>query len=343
MHGTIHLFERLPRIDEAAIIGSVPIAHAPVRATPLVGLIQNPRSHGNEAHGPAPARGPNVLARTPRRRADLADVLTEFAKARVDYVAIDGGDGTVRDVLTCGAGVFGETWPALIVLPTGKTNALAHDLGVPRDWSLDHALAAAKRGKIARRHTLVVSQRDDARNQVRGFVLGAGAFTRAIALGQKSHKLGAFDNAVVVLTAAWSVVQALLGSEGNAWRRGTHMRVGGPDGEELPHRGGLPANERYLLFASTLERFPTGLNPFRGLREGMRLAVLDNSKRGLLFRLGAIFRGTASARTKARGHHAFAADAVDFDIGEEFILDGEAFPAGQYRLSAGSRLRFVVP
>ena len=60
----------------------------------------------------------------------------------IDYLVVDGGDGTVRDVLTCGAGIFGESWPTLIVLPNGKTNALAADLGLPTNWSLSDAMEA---------------------------------------------------------------------------------------------------------------------------------------------------------------------------------------------------------
>jgi len=173
--------------------------------------------------------------------------------------------------------------------------------------------------------------------------MGGGAFTRAVALGQKSHKLGAFDAAVVVVTALWTAAQALLGTKGNDWRRGTPMRLTGEDGEVLPHFGGLPPEERYFLLASTLRRFPGGINPYRGVDEALRVGVLDNPSRGLLLRLGAIAFGTASKATRARGLHVFGTEAMDFDIADRFILDGEAFPAGQYRLSAGNNLRFIVP
>ena len=63
----------------------------------------------------------------------------------------------------------------------------------------------------------------------------------------------------------------------------------------------------------------------------------------MLLRLGALARGTGSARTLARGGHLIGAEAITLDLGECFILDGEAFPAGEYRLSAGAPLRFVVP
>lgn len=343
MDGTIHLFEHLPQVDERPLAAGRDFAPASVRNRPLVGLIRNARSYRNLREGLSEGAHDGVIVRTPHKRGELPAIIAEFAAERVDYIAIDGGDGTVRDVLTCGAGVFGDAWPSLIVLPTGKTNALAHDLGIPVDWTLDEALAAARRGRVLRRQPVVVTQRDNARAQVRGFVLGGGAFTRAIALGQRSHDLGAFNAAVVGLTAMGSVVQAMFGGARNAWRRGTRMRLRGSDGRELEHHGGLPQDERYVVFASTLERLPAGLSPFRGLAGPLRLAVFDNPSRSLLLRLGSIYVGRASDATKKLGYHAFDEETVDLDIGEAFILDGEAFPPGHYCLSAGAKLRFVVP
>jgi len=343
MHGTIHLFERLPQVDEAQIARPRSMAGAAVRKQPLVGLIRNQRSHRNESRNCDDGEREGVVVACPAKRSELLAILSDFASRQVDYIAIDGGDGTVRDVLTCGAGIFGDSWPELIVLPAGKTNALAHDLGIPSGWTLDEALSAARNGNIVRRQPLVVSQRDDERSQVRGFVLGGGAFTKAISLGQRSHNLGAFNGAVVGLTTAWSLAQALIGGANNPWRRGTMMQLRDNEGRELPHCGGLPLDQRYVLFASTLQSFPTGLDPFKPIEDPLRLALMDNSSLGLLLRLGAIVRGTASEKTRARGFHALGAEAFELDIGEHFILDGEAFPSGQYRLSAGSKLRFVVP
>lgn len=269
----------------------------------------------------------------------MAEILADFAARRVDCIAIDGGDGTVRDVLSCGAGIFGESWPMLVILPHGKTNALALDLGIPTDWTLEDALAAIRNGGIVRRQPLVITQRDNAEAQVRGFIMGAGVFVRCIALGQRSHDLGAFNAAVVGMTTMWSLLQAFFGGRTNPWRRGTHMRVRGEDGGEIEHLGGLPADQRYLLFASTLEKFPAGLKPFRGLTDTLRVALLDNPKRGLLLRFGALIRGTASAATMRRGAHVFDGEGMELDLADSFILDGEAFPAGHYRLNAGAKLR----
>ena len=43
------------------------------------------------------------------------------------------------------------------------------------------------------------------------------------------------------------------------------------------------------------------------------------------------------------GFHRIDADQLDLELGDRFILDGEYFPAGRYRLRQGPELRFVVP
>jgi diacylglycerol kinase (ATP) len=342
MHGAIHLFDRLPQVDTPQpTAGGRPVA--PARAEPLVGLIRNPHSHGNAGTSANLADLPPVILATPSRRNELPEILADFAQQRVDYIAIDGGDGTVRDVLTCGASAFGDSWPALIIMPSGKTNALAHDLGIAPNWSLAQALESARLDRTVIRRPLVVAQRDNESAQVRGFVMGAGAYSTAISLGQDAHDFGAFNAAVVGITTVWSLLQALFGGPGNIWRRGTRMRLRDPEGADLQHAGGLPADERYLMFSSTLEKFPAGLRPFKGIDAALRLAVLDNARRGLLLRLPRIFRGTAGRGARRRGFHAHGLDAFDFDISDRFILDGEAFPPGSYRVTPGPRLRFIVP
>lgn len=341
MQGTVHLFDRLPEVAKPdAPAGG---AAAPVRQVPLIGVIRNPRSHRNTDAPPEWTGRASVLLETPTQRSELQAILARFAERRVDYIVVDGGDGTVRDVLTCGAGIFGETWPPLIVLPNGKTNALAVDLGLSPGWSLAEALEATQSGGIEQRRPLVVAQRDNADARVQGFVFGAGAFTAAVSLGQRAHRRGAYNAAGVFVTAIWGLFQALFGGARNPWRRGTAMRLSDGQGRELAHSGIGRADERYLVFASTLRRLPAGIHPFGALKGALRLAVIDNSRFGLVARMPIVFRGVISDALLRRGYHVHALDTLRLDIGDRFILDGEAFPAGRYQLSLGPKLRFVVP
>jgi hypothetical protein len=46
---------------------------------------------------------------------------------------------------------------------------------------------------------------------------------------------------------------------------------------------------------------------------------------------------------RTRGIHQVAATQFSLSIDDQFILDGEAFPAGDYRIEQGPELAFVAP
>ncbi|MEO6387300.1 MAG: acylglycerol kinase family protein [Croceibacterium sp.] len=341
MNTTVHNFQSLPEVTRK----TSPLAglDAVARQAPLIGVIRNPRSHRNAGDSPDWTGRDTVLVETPDRRSELLAILARFAERRVDYLVIDGGDGTIRDVLTCGAGVFGNLWPTLVVLPNGKTNALAADLGLPRHWSLADALRAIDSGRVQARRPVVVSRRDKPDAQVQGFVFGGGIFTASVGLAQTAHKRGVFDALAVGITTLWTVTQALFGRPGNLWRRNTSMRVYDANGADLPHSEGERADSRFFILASTLTRFPAGLRPFADVEGPIRMALVDSARKGLLLRLALLFRGVLSEGLRRRGYHVFGRDRYGIDIDDRFILDGEAFPAGRYNLSLGPKLRFVVP
>lgn len=342
MQGSVHLFDRLPHVSAPPVrVRSVSLHSA--RTEPLIGLIRNPRSHRNKEHRALPTGDFRLLVEAPARRSELMAVLESFADQQIDYLAIDGGDGTVRDILTCGASVFGDHWPELILLPGGKTNALAYDLALPAQWSLEAALAAAARDRRVIRSPLVVSSRKDPDSRVYGFVFGAGTYTAAINLGQDAHRRGAFGAMAVALATLGTAWQALTGGSDNVWRNGTPMVIRGAEGEDLAHSHLGPANERYFMIASTLGTFPAGMKPFKGMEGTLRMAVLDRPAWRAIIRLPGFILGRLSKNPERHGMHRFGGELFTIDLGDAFILDGEAFPQGHYSLSVGPKLRFVVP
>ena len=348
MHGSIYEFDTLPIFGELGRQGAPRRSAMPRRgrAVPLVGIVRNPRSHRNKGISPEMAECSNILTETPRTREELQGVLAGFARRGVDYLVVDGGDGTVRDVLSCGADIFGDDWPSLIVLPKGKTNALAVDIGLPNHWSLAEALAAAHKGYSVTRRPLRISPADGSGRCVQGFILGAGMFSLATEAGQEAHRRGAFNSFAVGLAILWAILQSLFGRDGNPWRQGTRTRIADRlTGRALPRSGPGHPDERYLTVATTFERFPLGARPFgRNVAPGLKLAVIDYPGRLVMALLPAIIMFGLYGRFLARrGAHRFHANGLDLDIGGTFILDGEAFPAGRYVLEEGPQLSFVVP
>ncbi|MEL7197938.1 MAG: diacylglycerol kinase family protein [Pseudomonadota bacterium] len=324
---------------------------------PRVGVIHNPRSHRNKMAAASESElsrdlGPNIHIAEPGDRSALPQALAKFAEQGIDLLAIDGGDGTVRDVLTCGHDVFGKDWPVLAVLPRGKTNALAHNLEIPRDWGLDDAIAAFWRGSMVARRPLALSNGAAAGEKtgfpVFGFILGAGAFTKATQAGQSAHRMGAFNSLAVGTTAVWALVQSALASRANEWRRGAKMRIGiGPHDALLGHSGHGDESHRQLLFASSLDKLPAGINPFGAVQAAgptqFKVLALDQISRRTTALIPFMLAGWITQGLRKRGVHQLAVSSLSLDLSEPFILDGEAFPAGKYNLDSGPDLRFVIP
>ena len=313
-------------------------------AAPVVGLLYNPRSHRNQGRDLERAESADVLVETPAERGDIVRAVERFAAAGVDLLVVNGGDGTVRDVLTCGLPVFGTDWPALAVLPKGKTNALNVDLGAPQGWELADAIAGWSGGRRVARRPLAIRSLERGGDPLLGFILGAGAFTTATRAGQDAHRMGAFDSLAVGVTTGWGVLQMVLGGNRNVWRRGTPMAIAiGPRAAPLAHRYGDDAQRRALLFSSTLRRFPYGMKPFGEAQRGIGLAVVDRAGRRLIATLPLIVSGRLRDWAQRQGLHQLDVERFEFDLGGQFILDGEAFPAGRYAVEQGPELSFVVP
>jgi hypothetical protein len=315
-----------------------------------VGMIRNPRSHRNKGQAAAEAAKARVPASVslamPGSLAELREALRGFATAGIDVLAIDGGDGTVRDVLSCGAAVFGEAWPRLLLEPKGKTNALAIDLGVPPRWQLADGLDAMRTGRTTMRRPVVIERQDGSgedEDPILGFIFGAGAFNAAIETGQVAHRFGAFQDFAVTCTAAMGALQALFGFGNSPWRRSAGMRITGSGGSDLPHSAAGPVEKRYLALFSTLRRFPAAIAPFAPEHRDIRYLLLDAPIRRVTARLPAILWGGNRSFYPTIGIHRGMGTSFDIDLDDGFILDGEAFAPGRIRLRQGPELHFIVP
>ena len=343
---TIYRFDQLQMNalgDEPAASSAREAGRARV-AQPRIGVIYNPRSHRNRGQDLDCAAGANITVAQPAKREDIADELADFARQGIDYLIINGGDGTVRDVLTMGQGVFGSNWPALAILPKGKTNALNVDLGAPAGWNLADAIAAYGNGRRIVRRPLEVVREGSGEPPMIGFIFGAGGFTLGVETGQDAHKLGFFNSLAVGVSGAWGLAQALFGSDENKWRRGTGMVLEYlPSHKPMPRsRHGNPLRRAFLL-SSTLRKLPMGIQLFGAERDGLKLTLLDKPLRRIIVSAPAILLGWRPSWLGEAGFHQLDAEAFAIDIDEAVILDGEAFPPGRYVVGQGPELTFVTP
>ena len=330
----------------ADVAAAAPVAATRGEGAPArvrIGVIYNPRSHRNKGQDLDCIKHPDIMVLQPESRTLIADALAELAAAGVDYLIINGGDGTVRDVLTFGQKVFVDHWPVMAVLPKGKTNALNVDLGAPDDWSMADAIAAWDDGRRVVRRPVAVTREGEDCPAILGFILGGGAYTLGIRAGQGAHNLGFFNSLAVGMTSAWGVFQAIFGRDTNRWRRGTPMVMRHlPGGDPIPHSGHGDPARRFIMICSTLEHFPVGLKIFGKSRPGLKLAIMDKPLRRLLVSFPAILSGWQPDWLVPAGLFQIDVEGFTLDVGDDIILDGEAMPAGSYRVTQGPLLTFVT-
>src|SRR4028119_791492 len=100
-----------------------------------VALLSNPRSTGNRSLLPRVrafcAEHQDIFHYEVEHADQIGQALRTIAQVRPKVLVINGGDGTVQAALTelYNGGHFGETPPPVAVLPSGKTNLIALDLG----------------------------------------------------------------------------------------------------------------------------------------------------------------------------------------------------------------------
>ncbi|OWK29569.1 diacylglycerol/lipid kinase family protein [Sphingomonas mucosissima] len=306
------------------------------RGAARVGIISNPRSRRNWTVDLERKIGPGVLAAAPTTNEQLVKTLRSFAEQELELLVIDGGDGTVRDVLSAAAGIYSDDLPPLALLPSGKTNALALDLGIPVGWSLQDAMAAHAAGRIQTRSPIEI--RRDAQEPLCGFIFGVGGFVMATELAQSTHRFGAIDGLAVGLSLVGAVAQTCFGSLANRWRAGERVEIYDYETGETKVRN------LYLLLASTLQRMPLGTKPLGKTTAGLDVLAAEAPPRLLPIAAAAIVAGQEGGWLQRHGyHHAHDIPPVQLKLEGGFILDGEMFPGGTIDVRTGAPIRFVTP
>jgi diacylglycerol kinase family enzyme len=298
------------------------------------GVIGNYRSHRNRT-GIKPTQRPGLLYASPATHRALVETLRTYARKGVNLVVIDGGDGTVRDVITATAEVF-DNPPRFALVPSGKTNALALDLGIPRRWEAHHAIQAAGAGRFQARSPIEIARAGSSAPVLRGFLFGAGRFVDGTELAQKTHSAGAFDGAAVALSLGWSVIQTLFGGRNNRWKLGQAMQIRMDDRNSAER-------SLYLFLASTLERMPLGLKPFGPIRDGLKVLTIDAPPRRLWAALLPLLAGLEHKWLRQAGYRRTHPGEVRIALEGGFILDGEYHEGGEFLLRTGEPLHFAVP
>ncbi|WP_020180138.1 diacylglycerol kinase family protein [Methylopila sp. M107] len=303
-----------------------------------LGVVANGRSWKNRETALAKPEIGDALHEAARSPDDYPALLRRFAEEGVTVVAVDGGDGTLRDVMSVLPWAFGDALPAVAIVASGKTNVAAADVGCVARAALP-ALAEAARAGAALKHETrrpILVEVGDAR--MLGFVFGLGAFERATRLvNERVHTKGVAQKLGVAMGVVMSGAAA-LGKDRELWRSGVPLALS-IDGAEPEMR------HSFALLATSLNRLMLGLWPFWGKGEGgFNVTEVAAPPRRLIRTLATAGIGRPPSWAADYGYKSAKADRVSLTLREPFIFDGDTFaagPDGRVELTAGPAIRFV--
>ena len=275
------------------------------------------------------AAQPDVFHYEVEQVGQIAEALESIARVRPKVLVINGGDGTVQAALTelYNGGQFGREPPPVAVLPNGKTNLIALDLGS----SGDPLIALARIVQLARtdltshlveRELIALTEGDTATNRpVLGMFLGgAGLADTILYCRHKIYPLGLPNGLSHVLAGILVLFSAIFGLHGKHFPPAPQpVRV------SLIRDGQTPQRFAFLI-VTTLEKMLLG-GKSRGGASGLKLMAVDQSPLALFKALIAGIRGQLGDRP-VNGVHVEQGDVIRIESERSsVILDGEEFHA----------------
>jgi hypothetical protein len=270
----------------------------------------------------------------------LDDALAALQVAGVTLLVVDGGDGTVREVLTRIPSHWGEAAPRLAILAHGNTNLIARHAGsVSGADGLARLVGAAGAGRLAETRLPVLTVDRGDGQALRGFIMGWGAYATGTRIA--AEEIAARGGGQVALAVAATLRRALIGGEATAIRAGVEASLS-IDGSAAP------SGARLVGLATTLPgSLVMELNPFWGGGRG-RLRWLDVDAPGRRLALAVPFAlaGRPLGWMARAGYRSGRAETIALDLASPFILDGERFDpgaTGRLRLAAAEDAVFVTP
>jgi hypothetical protein len=308
-----------------------------------IALISNPNSTGNQSLLPQVrafcARHRDIFHYEVEDVGQIAEAMRTIARVKPQVIVINGGDGTVQAVLTelYSGGHFGHPPPPVAVLPNGKTNLIAYDLGAVGDpmVALERVLDLVRTDMvphIVSRELIELSggREGDAghgRPVLGMFLGGAGLADTILYCRHKIYPLGLPNWAAHLLTFVMGLVSVIIGRSSRLlpakWAPITLSVT----------RSGEMNGKFALIMVTTLERLLLNGNmAVAGHRPGaMQLLVIERNLLSIFGALIAAVRGNLGLR-RIRGVHLERGDEIRIGGNRSsIILDGEMFEANDER------------
>jgi Diacylglycerol kinase catalytic domain len=303
-----------------------------------VALISNPHSTRNGRLLPEirkfVAATPHVFHVELHDVSEIPDALRLIARVSPKVLVINGGDGTVQAVLTSlyHEKAFGAVPPPVAVLPNGKTNLIAADLGVSGSPMrvLERIVELAEKNEIVK-HTVMrpMIALEDGRRRlpVMGMFLGGAGLKNSILFCRhKIYPLGlpnAVSHLLTYFAFAWSIL--IGGGSKYAPVNTDMMRI-------TTRKSGSIDGKFTVLMVTTLDHILMGMQPVANdFKGGLKLLCMEEKRRTVFRALGTMIFSKLG-RMPIKGVHMRNTDEIRLDgANTSVILDGELFVAAPGR------------
>ncbi len=300
-----------------------------------VALLSNPKSTGNRQTLPRVrsycASNPDIFHYEVEHVDQINRALQTIARVDPVVIVINGGDGTVQAALTelyQGEHFKGRV-PPIAVLPNGKTNLIALDLGIHGDpiKALERIVQIAKAGvddHVVARELIALSDGQAGSRPVLGMFLGgAGLADYMLYCRNQIYPLGLSNGISHFLTVLAVIFQLLFG---------VRARFLPPSSDPVRIsliRDGQLAGRFSVLIVTTLERLLFGTQPGESQRGNMKLMAVDQTLPALMRLVWAsLFKRVG--RSPMQGIHLEQGDMIRIEGDHSnVILDGELFQASE--------------
>ena len=299
-----------------------------------VALLSNPRSTGNRALLPQVreycAAHPDIFHYEVEDVDQIGEAIRTIAMVSPRIVAINGGDGTVQAALTelYSGGHFCGSPPPFAVLPNGKTNLIALDLGAEGDpiKALKRVVELVESGGLEN-HVIerqLIALDSGGTRPVLGMFLG-GAYLADVMLycRNRIYPLGLPNGLSHFLAAVLGLFAIIFGIGGGRLP---------PKPEPMTVsliRQGVLKGKFSLLIVTTLEKLLLSIRTSDGggTNGHMQLLATDSNVGAVFRMLSATWRGTLGQR-QLEGVHFQQGDEIRIEGDRSnVILDGEIFQA----------------
>lgn len=300
-----------------------------------VALLSNPHSTGNRAILPEVrsycVKTSDVFHYEVDHIDEIAKALETIARVKPKVLVINGGDGTVQAALTelHQGGHFGDNPPPVAVLPNGKTNLIALDLGAEGNplTALERIVDMAKHDlheHLVDRELIALSDGEKDSKVVLGMFLGGAGLSEFILYCRhKIYPLGLPNVAAHIITVFAALASVLFG-----------LRAKFLPNKPSPVKISLIREGQYqgnfaVLIVTTLEKLLL-MKRFARSKSGrgrMQFMAIDQQTGAILrFLFAALFGRLGKKRQK--GIHFEQGDTIRIEgKNSNVVMDGELFQA----------------